>query len=243
MEEVICKVCSTKLDLSKSYYCPECGFEIHIYPEPPSSELEIYEKERIKKYKEQREKQIELSSTMEKLERYFEEKQDSDQRIINDLTEKLQKAEKVNEDVSSQLTEARDRLEERENALDKEQRKRREAESKVANTPKIDGFVHIVNTYDGGETILPVFHGVNTYGSANSDYVNHHKINLRVRGLKIDDKHFAVEKKVNGRMVVRPLGDARLVCEGSDVPRQGRYAEVHQPIFIGNNIKIIISTF
>ena len=237
-----CKICGHELTFSDTF-CPGCGFEVHIYPEPLSPELKSYEEERIKKYMEQREKQIELSSTMEKLERDFEEKQDSDQRIINDLTEKLQKAEKVNEDVSSQLIEARDRLEERENALDKEQRKRREAESKVANTPKIDGFVHIVNTYDGGETILPVFHGVNTYGSANSDDVNHHKINLRVRGLKIDDKHFAVEKKVDGRMIVRPIGNARLMCEGADVPRQGRYAEVHQPIFIGDNLKIIISTF
>lgn len=51
MEEVTCKVCSTKFDLSKSYYCPECGFEVHIYPAPISPELKNYEEERVKKYK------------------------------------------------------------------------------------------------------------------------------------------------------------------------------------------------
>lgn len=48
MEEVTCEVCSTKFDLSKTYYCPECGFEMHIYP----PELNSYEEERINKYKE-----------------------------------------------------------------------------------------------------------------------------------------------------------------------------------------------
>ncbi|MBP3373993.1 MAG: hypothetical protein J6L60_05650 [Bacteroidaceae bacterium] len=42
-----CKVCGGDLNLSDSF-CPKCGFEHHILPEPVSNEVRIYEEKRIK---------------------------------------------------------------------------------------------------------------------------------------------------------------------------------------------------
>lgn len=45
-----CKVCGGDLNLSDSF-CPQCGFEHHILPEPVSEEVKRYEEKRIKAYK------------------------------------------------------------------------------------------------------------------------------------------------------------------------------------------------
>lgn len=41
-----CKVCGRDLNLSDSF-CPQCGFEYHILPEPVSNEIRKYEEKRI----------------------------------------------------------------------------------------------------------------------------------------------------------------------------------------------------
>ncbi len=60
-----CPICNKELQLTDTY-CPECGFEMHIYPKPISSELKNYEEERVKKYKEQKtQKEEELKKQKE----------------------------------------------------------------------------------------------------------------------------------------------------------------------------------
>lgn len=57
-----CKICNHTFPLTETF-CPECGFERHIYPKSLSPELKRYEEERINKYKEQRikkEKELKL---------------------------------------------------------------------------------------------------------------------------------------------------------------------------------------
>lgn len=82
MEEVTCKVCSTKLDLSKTNYCPKCGFEIHVYPTPFNSDLQAYEDKRVGMYKATLLKQKEIE------EERAQEKAIMEQRI-KDLAEKV----------------------------------------------------------------------------------------------------------------------------------------------------------
>lgn len=60
-----CPICNKELQLTDTY-CPECGFEMHIYPKPISSELKNYEEERVNKYKEQKiQKEKELKKQKE----------------------------------------------------------------------------------------------------------------------------------------------------------------------------------
>lgn len=88
MEKEKCRICGHEMGITDTF-CPECGFERHIYPDHLSPELKSYEEERVNKYKEQRKKQ--------------EEK-------LKDQKEAYNKA-------SSQLSEARDRLKQKEDAL------------------------------------------------------------------------------------------------------------------------------
>ena len=45
-----CKVCGGDLNPSDSSFCPKCGFEHHILPEPVSNEVRMYEEKRIRAY-------------------------------------------------------------------------------------------------------------------------------------------------------------------------------------------------
>lgn len=96
MEEVKCKVCNQMFSLTETF-CPECGFERHIYPEPISTDLEKYEEERVNKYKEQKIKK----------------------------EEELKKQEDAFNKVSSQLSEARDTLKKSEEKLTTAEAKRK----------------------------------------------------------------------------------------------------------------------
>ena len=65
-----CKVCGGDLNLSDSSFCPQCGFEHHILPEPVSDQIRKYEEKRINACKEVWEKH---SLEIEKLQKTYDE--------------------------------------------------------------------------------------------------------------------------------------------------------------------------
>lgn len=68
MVEDKCKVCGGDLNLSDSF-CPQCGFEHHILPEPISVEVKMYEENRIevcKKVWEERNQGLKLQKAYNK---------------------------------------------------------------------------------------------------------------------------------------------------------------------------------
>ena len=54
MTEEKCKVCGHPYPLNETF-CPECGFERHVLPQPVTKEVEEYENKRIKVFQERRE--------------------------------------------------------------------------------------------------------------------------------------------------------------------------------------------
>lgn len=66
MAEVKCKVCNHPFPLTETF-CPECGFERHVFPAPVSKEVEEYEKKRVEEYKGRWEQAQEQREEIEKL--------------------------------------------------------------------------------------------------------------------------------------------------------------------------------
>ncbi len=214
MEEVKCKVCNQMFPLTETF-CPECGFEKHIYPEPLSPELKKYEEERVNKYKEQRTKK----------------------------EEELKKQEDAFDKVSSQLSEARDTLKKNEEELETAESVARVNKQKIAQLEKdladalqeaeksnlsdlkgiviVSDMTHIAFSDMSAYAItpinrqcLPVLSGVNTYGSADSSG-NHHQIAIKCRGDVFLPKHFAVDTTYSRGLVVKDLSNGMITLNGN----------------------------
>ncbi len=80
MAEVKCKVCNHPFPLTETF-CPECGFERHVFPAPVSKEVEEYEKKRVEEYKGRREKNRRNVCDLEK---QLVEKEKENSRIENE---------------------------------------------------------------------------------------------------------------------------------------------------------------
>lgn len=102
-----CKVCDTPLSLVDSF-CPKCGFERHVLPKSVSKDVEDYEKERIRNYKEKLElqkqsieetgKQVALISEknkkLEEQQNVLEQLLEVEKENVKDLTKALEDANK-----------------------------------------------------------------------------------------------------------------------------------------------------
>ena len=66
MAETKCKVCDHPFPLTETF-CPECGFERHVFPALISKEVEEYEKKRVEEYKGRWEQTQEQNKEIEKL--------------------------------------------------------------------------------------------------------------------------------------------------------------------------------
>lgn len=91
-----CKVCGGDLNLSDSF-CPQCGFEHHILPEPVSNEVRMYEEKRINACKKVWE---EHKQGYENLKKNYEAEVSKNKKIEQDLNDsriKEQATKKENE--------------------------------------------------------------------------------------------------------------------------------------------------
>lgn len=184
-----CPICNKELQLTDTY-CPECGFEMHIYPEPLSPELKSYEEERVNKYKEQR----------------------------TQKEKELKKQEDAFDEVSSQLSEARDTLKKKEEELktaetDARANKHRiaelEKEIKTLNaTPEqepLAGYLVLKeNSEDKIVGVLNIFFGVNYFGKKPSNHENAHSERISVKCKGLCEEHFSIEvtdKEVIGKLL------------------------------------------
>lgn len=222
MEEVKCKVCNQMFPLTETF-CPECGFERHIYPEPLSPDLKSYEEERIKKYKEQRKKQ----------------------------EEKLKDKEEAYNKASSQLSEAHDRLKQKEEELKNAEMDARANKQRIAQLERdlndaqqkavIRTFMkpkaYLLFENGGNKIVAAVYEGKNTYGSRSSDIQEstHYKVailGLRPRQFCIDasDKHFRLFDLI---------GNMTTSANESINPQNGiSLSSVNRTFYVGDDIKI-----
>ena len=157
---------------------------------------------------------------------------------ISQLTEQIQtletekknleqSLEKENETNSNNLNRLNEQIESLKKDLE-------EAKNKVT---QLDGIVII--TKGNEECYLPVYNGLNTYGSASNDTPNHHKFQF-LFDKNIQDVHFSVQK-TKGKILIKPVNGI-IVFNGKPIERVGQYVGKSQRIMIGDEIIVKISS-
>ena len=154
---------------------------------------------------------------------------------ISQLTEQIQtleaekrNLEQISEANSNNLSLLNRQIENLKNELE-------EAKNKVT---QLDGIVRIIN--DDEELYLPIYNGLNTYGSAPSDEKNHHQIKFQFPDEDIKPKHFSIIKEKRD-LLIKSI-DGILFYNNRAIPNTGLIAE-RKEIRIGNNIIIRISPY
>lgn len=248
-----CKVCGAPME---SAVCHQCGWTPILFPARVPKAIRDFESERIEVAKMILKKNEELK----KQEEEFQKQKRAYDNISSQLSEArkeltqtetaLREAEVKAQNDSNKIEELKNNIEYSEKFVGKQDKEIKRLQARLAQieneskAPAIDGFVRIINTLTELETVLPVFRGVNTYGfSEDMNDSNHHRINLHIRGFKKMDKLFSIEKNGKNGMVIRPISGIRMVCEGSEITQRGKTVEVHQPIFVDNMLKFIVSKF
>ena len=108
MVEYKCKICGEGVNLSDSF-CPQCGFEHHILPEPISVEVKMYEENRIevcKKVWEERNQGLKLRKTYDEV---LSEKNTLEQELEK-ARKKIQSTEEEKERYKVQIDKAQKEL-------------------------------------------------------------------------------------------------------------------------------------
>lgn len=245
---ITCPICN---QTTSGNFCEHCGFEIHILPNDISPEVEAYERERERKYKERMEELSgQASSSQEELDKFrkeTEKKAQSAQAMIDKLTEDLKlqthnlnKAQKTTEELQGKNQQLESEMKSQIETLKAELVK---ARTENANA-KLDGIVRIAKKDASGgvvgECYLPVYKGLNTYGTESDQQKTHHTIGLR--RTPIAKKHFSIEKNPSGQMILRPLNGENITCDGRAVPETGMAVEIHHRINISSSIDIQVAS-
>ena len=258
-----CKICGHELTFSDTF-CPECGFEVHIYPEPLSPELKSYEEERVKKYNDQREKQKELFLTMEKLKKDSEEKASSDRCTIEQLTQDLkqraqeldkrtQELSRASEQIMLNKKEIKAQIESIQSQMKNEmERANTRAISDKAIIERLTKDLDMANRKasdikgerprafillkgGGDETVGAVYQGRNSYGCMFGEIKDSNHQELCIDGLK--PIHFTIET-VGERFLLQDLVGDISSANGSPIGIQGSTLTNGARFSISKNIKV-----
>lgn len=237
MVEDKCKVCGGDLNLSDSF-CPKCGFEHHILPEPVSNKVRMYEEKRINACKKVWE---EHKQRVEKLQKDYDEKISENKAFeynLNEAKAKIATAEQEKGRLKSQVDKANKDLasakKENQGLVDKVQSltlQNQKLEEKTKQLKHVEGIIIVNETDSNYQTVATILPGLNTYGSAQTEG-QHHMIRLSVLCERpLAPKHFSIEK--NGKHLhLKDLTGGEL-----DIPTSGLYVE-GRDIYIRENIKV-----
>ena len=153
----------------------------------------------------------------------------------------IQNAQKTNADLRTKNEQLDSDLKKSQAEVSSLENQLEQAKKDGANA-QLDGIVRIIKKNSSGgvvtECYLPVYKGLNTYGTKQDNRSNHHVIGIKRTPIK--DEHFSVEKNGSGQMIVKPInGD--LTCDGGPIPKTGLAVEIHHVISIGDTIEVRIS--
>lgn len=206
---MVCPICKQQLS-ENVVFCPQCGFELHILPNSVSDKVRKYEKEREDKFKER-------YFEKDKCERKLLDIQNRNAQLLNELSSKnceitrlsnennkvglensRLKAEMIENDARSKknIAELENKINSVKEDLIREQNLRKITKEKA----DIKGIVLIESLKYKIRTMLPIYDGINTYGSTESNG-SHHKISLLVRGYEFKPKHFSIENSAKGMIL------------------------------------------
>lgn len=212
MAEDKCKVCGHPLSIADTF-CPECGFERHVFPTPVSKEVEEYENNRIRNYKEQLE-----------LHRQNLEKTEKKVALLTDENTKLVEEQKVLEQL---LEREKQRTQQLTIDLNDAQVK---ASAMKGEKPK--AFLLIKG--HGDEIVAAVYEGRNSYGCFMGGIKDANHQELTIDGLQ--PLHFAIEA-VNNRFVLFDIVGDIHVASGKAIGAKGMSLPNDAIFMIGNDIK------
>ena len=222
-----CQACGEALNLSDQF-CPKCGYELHIYPNPVPKEVEEYENARLENWKNQMSKII---------------AQNNNDSLVESLKEENKKLEAFSDEQSKQIETLKSEQKQIQNLLDREKVAHQKTKDQLYNnnnSSDIVGVVSIKNRTSGVIQYLLINNGVNTYGTDNCMSKSHHEIKIKTRGNIINNVHFSIEKNSNGQMVIKPL-NGTLMCDGLYIPPSGKSVQSQHVVLIDNVIEIHVS--
>ena len=101
------------------------------------------------------------------------------------------------------------------------------------------GIMCLTSTLSQVTKYLPIYKGVNTFGTDESDG-KHQKINMRLRGRSIEPKHFAVEYR-DSKLILFPIGNSKIMRNGELVTQKGTAVQPQNVITIGEELEIHLS--
>lgn len=261
----ICPICGAE-NLVSSSYCFTCGWEFKEFPSTNSPYI-IQEKrrkeisksfiERILADSERKkntitkiqdeldrtkntvcDKQQELdniqkdlkraSKTIEEQEIYIKSIKDSKDQVSKKLTESLTELDKAKKDLEITKKE-----------LENLRNKPQPIPATTSSATTLKGIVCVKNLGSEALCYLPVYEGVQSYGTA-PESNGHHQIKMRIRGLNIPDMLFTVQFR-NDRIVVQDLSKGLLTYNGMQIPSKGIYVDANTKIFLQDILEIHIS--
>ena len=237
--------------------CQQCGWIFILYPSVVPETIKQQEKRRLelskaiyKKAEKLNEKESELRSKdldlknkgieLKEKSRALESKDLEIKRLKSNAEDKNGKVSSLEETIRQMTTtiNEKNRLQ---SVLEKEidQLKYKLASKVNTESQKVVGIVYVKNILSGVSCYIPVYNGINTYGSA-PDNANHHEVKLRTRGLIMQPQHFEVFTQ-NGRIAVRDLSSGSMTLDGQSLPKNGMYVNSSHTISIKDILEINIS--
>ncbi len=225
---IICPVCGQEFTGS---ICERCGW-VHInMPEKVDVRVEDFQRRRLEAHKKAYTASLNRLSAMEKETTEIAKDAASQALDANNLRGELKKAEDKNRRLENDLAEVRQMLEDYRHKI-------LEAKS-AAPAHKLKGIALITGEESRTRMFLPVYEGMNTYGSAESDGKKHFKITMLFRGLKFKPQHFAIET-YGERLVFHDLSNS-ITESASPIPTKGMKTTPAMKFRLNENYYIIIS--
>ncbi len=230
--ETKCPICG---EMVNSYFCENCGFEIHILPADISDEVKAYEQGRVAKYKETRQKLVSSEEKCEKLSGELEEQKKKDKELSDKLSSVNKEFETHKKDAASKAMYDKAKIDQLTNDLKQRNKDLEEAKRNVADAKGERPKAFILIKGVGEETVGAVYQGRNSYGCLFGGINDPNHQELSIDGLK--SLHFRIETVGDRYLLHDAIGDITS-ANGESIGPKGRTLTNDTRFSIGKNIKV-----
>lgn len=244
-----CPVCSAPM---KGAVCETCGWIQINYPATVPQRIADYETARLAAARNVYAKvgKVDtLNNQLQEADRQIDSLKNDNNRLktLSDSTKteadnarkNAARAADTIKEKERQVTELRSAVKNLEDSQSRLERELQAIKSRPAPAAKpLKGVVMIASDESSTRTFLPVYEGVNTYGSRHSDGM-HHQIAMNFRGLNFLPAHFSVET-YGERLVIKDLS-ATITQAATLLPSAGMKTTPAMKFYLNNRFYIIVS--
>lgn len=226
---IVCPVCGQEFS---GAVCDRCGW-VHInMPEKVDVRVEDFQRRRLQAHKHAYESLRREVDAMESKLKSADGKLDELMLKDNERLAYTAKIEIRNVNLEEELNKARQLVE--------EYKQKAVEAAKVEPGKKLKGIALITGDESRTRMFLPVYEGMNTYGSNPTDAAGQHfKITMLFRGLKFKPQHFAIQT-YGDRLVLRDLSGS-ITESAAPIPQTGIKTTPAMKFRLNENYYIIIS--